>query len=455
MNWDNNTRLAVSVLFVVGYLLMCGGIWLIRRRQRKQRALLATGDRQSWLVAYASQTGFAEQLAKRTVEILQTAGIKTRLAVLSDIDATNLEQTERALFIVSTYGEGAPPDNGIAFANKVMASGQPALNHLHFGMLMLGDSSYPHFCGFGRDLTTWLKARGAQPLFDNVTVNSNGDTKKSLQAWQHELSHIAGTNDAPDWEGPTYQQWILTARRELNPGSAGNPAFHIELQPPHDVTPAWEAGDLIQVLAPSDPHKPRDYSIASIPADGSLHLLVRQAKHDDGSMGVASGWLTHAASVGAIVDLRLRAHANFRLGDNSNRPLILIGNGTGLAGLRSHLKARAVSGKATRNWLVFGERQAEHDFFHQKEIMAWQTNGVLERADIVFSRDGERREYVQDRLMTRASEVRRWLDDGAAIYVCGSLQGMASGVNNALTEIVGEEALARLTMEGRYRRDVY
>ena len=455
MNWDNNTRLAVALLFIIGYLLMCSRIWWMRRRVRKQRTLVTSSDRQTWLVVYASQTGFAEQLAQRTVEILKTAGIKTHLAVLSEIDASDLEQVERALFVVSTYGEGAPPDNGVAFASKVMASGQPTLTNLHFGMLMLGDSSYPQFCGFGRDLTTWLKARGAQPLFDNVTVNGNGDTKKSLQVWQHELSHIAGTNDAPDWEGPAYQQWILTARRELNPGSAGNPAFHIELQPPHDVSAEWEAGDLIQLLAPTDLHKPRDYSIASIPSDGSLHLLVRQEKHSDGSMGAASGWLTHIASVGAIVDLRLRTHANFRLGENAARPLILIGNGTGLAGLRSHLKARAASGKPTRNWLIFGERQAAYDFFHRNEIQQWQENKVLEHADIVFSRDGERREYVQDRLLGRADEVRRWLDEGAAVYVCGSLQGMASGVNNALTEIIGEEAVARLIMEGRYRRDVY
>ncbi|MDQ7970512.1 MAG: oxidoreductase, partial [Oxalicibacterium faecigallinarum] len=166
-------------------------------------------------------------------------------------------------------------------------------------------------------------------------------------------------------------------------------------------------------------------------------------------------WLTHTASVGAIVDMRLRTHANFRIGENRDRPLILIGNGTGLAGLRSHLKARAASGKATRNWLIFGERQAEYDFFHREDILRWQDSNVLEQADIVFSRDGERREYVQDRLLSKASEVRRWIEDGAAIYICGSLQGMASGVNDALTEILGEETLARLTMEGRYRRDVY
>ncbi|GGC11262.1 oxidoreductase [Oxalicibacterium flavum] len=455
MNWDQSTRMIVAALFIVGYLLMCGFIWWSQRRQRAQRAQLASGDRQSWLVAYASQTGFAEQLAQKTVEILKTGGVQAHLCVLSDVDAMHLANVERALFVVSTYGEGAAPDNGAAFASKVMSSGQPSLAHLHFGMLMLGDTQYPQFCGFGRDLTTWLKARGAQPLFDNIAVNSGGETRKSLEAWRHHLSHIAGTNDAPDWEGPTYQQWVLTARRELNPDSAGNPAFHLELQAPHDETVHWEAGDLVQILVPADLHRPRDYSIASIPSDGSLHLLVRQERRTDGSLGIASGWLTQTAPLGAIVDLRLRAHANFRLGDNAARPLILIGNGTGLAGLRSHLKARAAAGQPGRNWLIFGERNAEHDFFHRDEILQWQSSGVLERADIVFSRDGERREYVQDRLLASAEVVRAWLADGAAIYVCGSLQGMAGGVDAALRQITGGEGAARLIEEGRYRRDVY
>ncbi|WP_293778635.1 sulfite reductase subunit alpha [uncultured Oxalicibacterium sp.] len=455
MNWDHQTRLLVALLCVAGYVLMCGGIWWTRHRQRKQRALQLSNQRHAWLVAYASQTGFAEQLAHRTVEILKTGGVDAHLCALSEVDADHLGSIERALFIVSTYGEGAAPDNGTAFASKVMTSGLPDLTHLHFGVLMLGDTSYPQYCGFGRDLTTWLKARGAQALFENVAVNSGGSTKKPLQEWQHHLSHIAGTNDVPDWEGPGYQQWILTVRRELNPGSSGNPAFHIELQPQDAIPLDWEAGDLVQILAPADLHRPRDYSIASIPADGSLHLLVRQEKHSDGSLGLASGWLTHAASVGAIVDLRVRAHANFRLGDNAARPLILIGNGSGLAGLRSHLKARAATGAKTRNWLIFGERQAAHDFFHRADIETWQSTGVLERADIVFSRDGAQREYVQDRLIAQAERVRDWLAAGAAIYVCGSLQGMAGGVEEALKQIAGEDEIVRLIAAGRYRRDVY
>ncbi len=456
MNWSDQTRAIVATLLVVIYLVMCISIYCVQRRKqqwavRNAAALIPAADgAQPWLIGYASQTGFAEELAWNTARLLHTAGVPTRVASLSAISADDLMQAERALFIVSTYGEGDPPDNASLFASKLM-NAKLALPHLHFGMLMLGDSEYAHFCGFGHTLTAWLQERGAHPLFDSVTVD-NADAK-ALHDWQHHLSRIAGTSDAPDWQAPTYQQWQLVARRHLNPGSAGNPTFHIELKAPGEQA-TWEAGDLLQVLAPADQQRTREYSVASIPADGRVHLLVRQERHADGSLGIASGWLTEQAALGATIDVRLRAHSNFRLGDNLHRPLVLIGNGTGLAGLRSHVKARAANGRQ-RNWLLFGERHAAHDFYYRDEIKAWQTQGVLERVDIVFSRDQTKRIYVQDRLREQAETIRAWLAADAAIYVCGSLEGMAGGVEAALTDIIGAAGVEQLIAQGRYRRDVY
>jgi sulfite reductase (NADPH) flavoprotein alpha-component len=275
-----------------------------------------------------------------------------------------------------------------------------------------------------------------------------------MAEWHHRLSHLAGTSDLPDWQAPDWEPWRLLVREHLNPGSAGGPTFHLELAPANGEAAGWQSGDLVQVRAPGDPSRPREYSIASIAADGRVHLLVRQERHADGSPGVASGWLTEGVEVGGSIDLRLRPHANFQLGDNATRPLILVGNGTGLAGLRGHLRARAAAG-AARCWLVFGERQAAHDTYYRDEIEGWLASGVLARADLVFSRDTPRKVYVQDRLREAAADVKAWLDDGAAVYVCGSLQGMAGGVDAALTEIVGADGVARLMDDGRYRRDVY
>jgi sulfite reductase (NADPH) flavoprotein alpha-component len=211
---------------------------------------------------------------------------------------------------------------------------------------------------------------------------------------------------------------------------------------------------LAQIAVANDPTRPRDYSIASLHGDGELQLLVRQEQHPDGTLGAASGLLTSTLTLGETVALRLRPHRGFRLDGNEARPLILIGNGTGLAGLRAHLRARAAAGRHD-NWLVFGERHAAHDFLYREEIEAWQADGVLRRLDMVFSRDQPERLYVQHRLLQSADTLRQWLRDGAAIYVCGSLQGMASGVDASLRNIAGDALVGDLLASGRYRRDVY
>jgi sulfite reductase (NADPH) flavoprotein alpha-component len=301
----------------------------------------------------------------------------------------------------------------------------------------------------------------------------------------------------------------LLERRQLNPGSAGGPAFHLAMRPMDGAILRWQAGDIAEIgprhaahtvqqwlqargldgdteverdgcretlaerLARShlpaagsrigydpqsiaeglQPLPHREYSIASLPQDGSLHLLVRRQLRADGTPGLGSGWLCNEAPLGGSIALRVRPNANFHP-PASSCPLILIGNGTGIAGLRAHLKARIAAG-ATRNWLLFGERQAERDFFYADEIKDWHARGLISRLDLAFSRDSPQRVYVQERLRQAADELRQWLIEGAAIYVCGSLSGMAPGVDAALREILGDEAVEELLLKGRYRRDVY
>ena len=179
---------------------------------------------------------------------------------------------------------------------------------------------------------------------------------------------------------------------------------------------------------------------------------------------MASGWLTAHAALGSSIALRLVDNPGFAPLVGDARPAIFMGNGSGYAGLRGHLCQRIAQGQFD-NWLIFGERRRAHDSYAEDEVCVWQAHGQIARADYAYSRDardasnlapgqGPHR-YVQDALRAAAEPLQAWLARGAVIYVCGSYDGMATGVDEALTELLGEEGLNALIDEGRYRRDVY
>jgi sulfite reductase (NADPH) flavoprotein alpha-component len=483
---------------LLAYTAWCAALWW-RSRPRGDES----GDSgvPPLLVAWASQTGFAQQLAERTAQGLRDGGRRVRVRALDQVDAALLAGTREALFVASTTGEGDPPDHALVFLGQVMR--QPlALPGLRYAVLALGDRSYGHYCAFGHQLDDWLRRHGAQPLFDTVDVD-NADPA-ALRHWQQLLGQLGDGSVQADWSAPDYQPWVLRRRRQLNPGSVGGPVFHLRLQPADGDLPAWQAGDIAEigprhaaatverwmqvhgldrqatladgralcdVLAASKlpdaidstdadavasalqalPH--REYSIASLPSEGSLQLLLRRQAHPDGTPGLASGWLCDHAAIGERIDLRLRANANFHP-PADDAPLVLVGNGTGIAGLRAHLRARIDAG-ARRNWLLFGERNRAHDFHFGEELEQWRREGWIEHLDTVFSRDGGPHRYVQDALAAQAGRLRQWVDDGATVLVCGSLQGMAPAVDAVIAQALGDERKDQLVMQRRYRRDVY
>lgn len=450
----SDARVVAACVVVVLYVTTCA--YFLRPRRSSLPRTATSSDSPPTLIAFASQTGFAADLANRTAQSMQAAGAPVLVASLQDIDEQILRDTRSALFVVSTTGEGDAPDPAAAFVRNVLDS-SIALKDLNYGVLALGDREYDNYCAFGHRIDQWLRHQGATALFDVVEVD-NGD-EGALRHWQHQLSVLCNSPDLPDWEPPRYERWRLITRRLVNPDSAGDACFHIELQPPSNST-SWQAGDIAEIDPRSSTWNPgqqplphREYSIASVPGDGAIHLLVRQMRRPDGEPGLGSGWLTAGAKLGDEIAVRVRANANFHA-PQADVPLILIGNGTGIAGLRALLKARIASARH-RNWLIFGERNAVHDRFYGEELDGWRAAGQVERIDWVFSRDQPERRYVQDRIRECAEDIRRWVSEGAAIYVCGSLQGMAPGVDAALNEVLSAALLESLASAGRYRRDVY
>lgn len=428
-------------------------VWRERRAKAAARARsdAMAGEGGAVLVAFASQTGFAEELAWMTAKALQDGGVGARVLSFADLDVAALKAAGRALLIVSTTGEGDPPDTAARFVRKLMGEAAE-LAGLRFGLLALGDRSYDQFCGFGHAVDGWLRRSGAEPLFDTVEVD-NGEAG-AIRHWQHQLNQITGSIAAPDWAPAAFYPWRLVERTLVNRGSPGGPAYHLAFEPV-GAAPDWAAGDIAEVGLPErDGATPgaREYSIASLPSDGRVECLIRLMRHPNGTPGLASGWLTQDLAVGDEIGMRLRTNRSFH-GPADQTPMILIGNGTGIAGLRAHLKARSSAGGGA--WLLFGERTRAHDAFFDAELQGWLESGVLRRLDRAFSRDAGDGRYVQDLVAGAGDELRDWIGRGATIHVCGSLEGMAAGVHAALETALGAEVLLDLLETGRYRRDVY
>ena len=463
--------LCMPLFGITGWMLYLG-----RRKAKRavaaQRAMLGAGapgphvSGLPTLVAYASQSGQAERLALESARALQQAGVPVDVQSLDQLAPAQLRQYERALIVASTFGEGEAPDGTRRFARLLDDAAAPQLAGLEFGLLALGDRHYAEFCGFGHALDRRLRALGASALFPLIEVDRHD--AHALASWSQALARVSGSaiDAIGRQETASYDTWTLTRRELLNPGSQGGALYEIGLTGP--AASDWQAGALAEIIpcnsdgsegedsGGSVPHAPRSYSLASMPFDGELQLLVRQERHDganNGGYGVGSGWLTRFAPLGGKIRLRLQANPAFAPALDET-PCIYLGNGSGLAGLRSHLRARKQAGLA-RNWLLFGERQQSVDSVCAAELEAWLQDGHLARLDRTYSRDGAQREYVQDRLRASADELRAWLANGAIIHVCGSLQGMAAGVDAVLLDLLGQDGLDDLRAQGRYRRDVY
>lgn len=524
----SGTQAWLAVVLALAYLgASTATLWRARRHARAQiasdTAEAGVPSASDWLVVHASQTGQALDFARRTAESLQSAGLHARLRNITTLDVATLAAARQVLFVASTTGEGDAPDPAAAFISSTMRD-DLALQGLRYAVLALGDRSYQHYCAFGHALDQWLRDAGASPLFDIVEVD-NGDPA-ALRHWQHHLGVATGAPELPDWSPASYASWTLASRRELNPGSLGGAVHEVRLSPPADSDPRWQAGDIAEIgprQAPEavvalliatglDPaaqvrvgdahwslrdllarsHLPaadeiqgldaqgvaarlqplphREYSIASEPGEGTLRLVLRRMLRPDGSPGIGSGWLCDHAQPGGLIDLRIRANPGFH-GPGADTPLVLLGNGTGIAGLRAHLAERIATGASQRNWLLFGERSADRDFHLREDILQWLGDGRLARLDLAFSRDTSggaipastiagdataiHHGYVQDALRAEAERLRQWIDDGATILVCGSLLGMAPGVDAALRDILGDVVMDRIRAAGRYRRDVY
>ena len=304
----------------------------------------------------------------------------------------------------------------------------------------------------------------AVSLKGDEPVNAGGQGKTVREALLHDWE--IGLNTPQFVQGyaeisgnPELKQ----AAADASAYAAANPIAGIVSQYPAALTAEQLAG-LLRPLAP------RLYSISSAPEEvgEEVHLTVGVLRYEHNGIprtGAASSFLGERLEEEGSVRVFVEENPRFRLPENPDTPVIMIGAGTGVAPFRAFMQQRAANGDSGKNWLIFGNQHFTQDFLYQTEWQGWAKDGLLNKYDFAWSRDQEEKIYVQHKIREEAAELWQWLQQGAHIYVCGDASRMAKDVEQALLDTIAEqgglsaddadEYLDNLRQEGRYQRDVY
>lgn len=534
----------------------------------------------SLTILYGSQTGNAKGVASAIKAQAEARGLPVTLTSMADYKPKQLKKETHLLVVVSTYGEGEPPESAVDLYEQLKKGKVGKLEGLKFAVLGLGDSSYEFFCQTGKDFDSLLTKAGADRVHELASLDV--DYQDAAKAWgEQALNAIAATLSA----GPAgssvasaVQQAVghsqyskenpFPARLSVNQKITGRDSTkdirHIEISleesgiryQPGDALGIWFdndadlvgevlvlahlsgdeatargslrevlsreleltrlhggfitgladisdnaalkdlAGDKAQVnalvasaqvvdvlkrfptaltaeqlLGLLRPLTPRLYSIASSQSEveEEVHLTVGVVRYpqEDGTVrsGAASSYLADRLPEDAEVRVFVEHNDNFRLPQNPDTPVIMVGPGTGIAPFRAFLQEREAQGAEGKNWLFFGNPHFTQDFLYQVEWQRYVKSGLLSKISLAFSRDQANKIYVQDRLREAGLELYQWLEAGAHFYVCGDANHMAKDVQEALLDVIAEhgqksreeaeEYLSELRRAKRYQRDVY
>ncbi|MGZ6023124.1 MAG: sulfite reductase subunit alpha [Rhizomicrobium sp.] len=304
----------------------------------------------------------------------------------------------------------------------------------------------------GASHTTEVRGKSLREVLrDDVSLAPAPDTLFEL------ISFITG--------GAQREKARTLAQGEDPDGDAATLDVMAALQKFSGVRPHPEA--FVEAL---EPLQPRLYSISSShnATPGKLSLTVDCVRYVVGKrkrLGLASTFLAERIKPGDQLKVYVQKAHGFALPQDPKTPIIMIGPGTGVAPFRAFLLDRKATGASGKNWLFFGHQRSDCDFFYSDELNAMKTSGLLTRMSLAWSRDGDKKFYVQDRMREVGRELWTWLAEGANIYICGDAKRMAKDVERALVDIVAQfgarstdEAVsfvADLKKKGRFQQDVY
>lgn len=218
------------------------------------------------------------------------------------------------------------------------------------------------------------------------------------------------------------------------------------------------------------PLQHRTYSISSSinKYDNKVHLTISSVRWKNKKRdynGVCSTYLADDCNEKEKIKIFFTPNKSFRLPEDKDKDIIMIGPGTGIAPFRAFLQEREVTNSSGKNWLFFGDQTRENDFIYENELKDMLNKNILTKLDLAFSRDQKEKLYVQHKIYENKKEFFSWIENGSLIYICGDATKMAKDVEDIILKIISEENncslndsieyLNKLKKEKRYLRDVY
>lgn len=304
-------------------------------------------------------------------------------------------------------------------------------------------------------------------LSEHEMVESHNGKKTLTEAltYDYELTPLSSVNLSKYAEvtGSTRLKEILSDNEKVFDYIPGRDILDLLKEVPYK----FKASDLLSVLRKNTP---RMYSIASSQnaVEEEVHLLVsvvRYQAYGRYKEGLCSATLADRLKIDDKVKVFVDKNSRFKLPDDPDAPIIMIGPGTGIAPFRAFMQHREIAEHKSKSWLFFGDRNFTTDFLYQTEWQQYLKEGVLTKADVAFSRDQKHKHYVQHRMLDNGKELYDWLENGAHFYVCGDAKKMAKDVDNTLSEIIqkhggitpekAQEYLKCLQLNNRYQTDIY
>ncbi|WP_247255099.1 PepSY domain-containing protein [Pseudomonas moorei] len=426
--------LSVPLMSVTGIVL-----WWRRRKAGPNIRHNSPAHSADSVILVGTETNSTWGFAKTLHDTLHAAGHKVHSAPMNSY-SNNLGHARQLFILTATQGDGDAPASASQFLTRLGKGGlKPGLP---FAVLGFGDRQFARFCQFAHQVDAAMQQAGGTPLLALETINRQ--SSQEFSRWGQKLSAVMGQelvlNHTPD--RPRTHQLELVER--IAYGQQVNAPTHVLRFKAVGELPCFEAGDLVGVVPPGSA-EPRFYSLASNSDDGTLEICVR--KHEG---GVCSGFL-HELPEGAPIEAFIQPNPHFRPA-SGKQPVILIGAGTGIGPLAGFIR----NNKARHPMhLYWGGRHPASDFLYEPELNSYLADRRLTRLRAAFSQVQDR-SYVQDRLISDALALRRLIEKGAQVLVCGSRE-MAKGVMHALDEVLAPLNLSVLTLkaQGRYLEDVY